>query len=249
MSSIQATFIAMFQEPIATYLKTSIIKQAIEKNIITTDIISILEHVNNNHHKIDDTPYGGGAGQVIRIDIIAPLIELALNKNLLPRESKRVILLDPTGVTFNQSQAARLSNYQELIFVCARYEGIDARIDNFVDEKISLGDFVMSNGDLAALSIFDAVVRLKPGVLGNSMSLSHESHNNGRLESSNYTRPENYAGLKGPKVLQSGNHEEINNYKIIESLIKTLELRPDLLLNNPLSLIEKKLLRQKNERK
>jgi tRNA (guanine37-N1)-methyltransferase len=118
-----------------------------------------------------------------------------------------------------------------------------------VDEKISLGDFVMSNGDLAALSIFDAVVRLKPGVLGNSMSLSHESHNSGRLESSNYTRPENYKGLKVPKILQSGNHEEIHNYKIMDALIKTLELRPDLLINNPLSAAEKKLLRQKNERK
>ncbi len=246
---MHATFIAMFQEPITTYLKTSIIKHAIEKNIISTNIISILEHVNNNHHKIDDTPYGGGAGQLIRIDIIEPLIELALKTSLEQREAKRVILLDPTGITFNQSHALRLSTYEELIFVCARYEGIDARIDNFVDEKISLGDFVMSNGDLSALSIFDAVVRLKPGVLGNSMSLSHESHNSGRLESSNYTRPENYKGLKVPKILQSGNHEEIHNYKIMDALIKTLELRPDLLINNPLSAEEKKLLRQKNERK
>lgn len=246
---MHATFIAMFNEPINTYLKTSIIKHAIDKNVITSNIISILEHVNNNHHKIDDAPYGGGAGQVIRIDIIEPLIEFALKTNLEPRETKRVILLDPTGITFNQSHAARLSNYEELIFVCARYEGIDARIDNFVDEKISLGDFVMSNGDLAALSIFDAVVRLKPKVLGNSMSLSHESHNNGRLESSNYTRPENYKGFKVPKILQSGNHEEINNYKIMDSLSKTLQLRPDLLINNPLSPIEKKLLRQKNDAK
>ena len=229
MSTFHATFIAMFHEPIASYLQTSIIKQAIDNKIIFPSIISILESVNYNHHAIDDTPYGGGAGQLIKIDVIEPLITQALSKNNFTREQKRVVLLDPSGIKFDQKQAQRLACYEEIIFICPRYEGIDARIHYFTDEAISLGDFILSNGDIAALSVFDAIARLKPNVLGNACSLEQESYNNGRLEASNYTRPKVFKGYEVPKVLQSGDHKSIADYKTIESLSKTLLLRPDLL--------------------
>lgn len=242
MSHFYATFIAMFHEPINSYLQTSIIKQAIDNKVIVPNIISILESVNHNHHQIDDTPYGGGAGQLIKIDIIEPLIKKALSLTNLHREQKRVVLLDPAGKPFNQKEAQRLSTYDEIIFICPRYEGIDARIHYFIDEAISLGDFILSNGDIAALSMFDAIARLKPQVLGNQVSLQEESYNNYRLESSQYTRPKVFMGHEVPKVLQSGDHQSIAQYKLLESLMKTMTLRPDLLQNCSINQAEENFL-------
>lgn len=224
----------MIKEPLDLWLSSSILGRAQRQGIISTKIISLLEQV-SSHHKIDDTPYGGGAGELMRIDIIAPLIKQALDLDTsILRSQKRVILLDPSGQTFNHKHAERLADYKELIFVCGRFEGIDARIYYYIDEALSLGDFVMSCGDLAALSIFDATARLVPGVLGNTDSLIHESHNAGRLENSNYTRPASYENLNVPEVLQKGNHELIAAARKLESLLKTRELRPDLLEKIPL---------------
>lgn len=240
----QATFITMFKGVLEPILSSSVLGRAEKKGLIKTNIVSLLHELNNDHHKLDDTPYGGGPGELMRVDVVAPIIDKALTEHpMRDRTKKRIILLDPSGQVFNQACAKRLSTYEELIFVAGRFEGIDARIHHYVDEAISLGDFVLSNGDIAALAIFDATARLIPGVLGNFESIKEESHNQGRLEASLYTRPASYEGHDVPSVLKNGNHEAIARFKKRESAQKTTVLRPDLLMNYPLSEEEKTLLK------
>lgn len=232
----------MFDEPITTVVNSSIIGRAVQSTILSIHVESILSSV-ANHHEIDDTPYGGGPGELMKISVIAPLITKSLARHEhIPRTKKRVLLMDPAGSVFSQADAKRLSTYDELIFVCGRYEGIDARVHNYVDEAISLGDFVLSCGDLAAVAIFDATARMVEGVLGNLESTLHESHVAGRLESSHYTRPKIYDGYEVPAVFQSGNHHAIEQERLRESLQKTRTLRPDLLEKYPLTNVEHALL-------
>jgi tRNA (guanine37-N1)-methyltransferase len=243
VTSLRATFITMFEQPIKAWLDSSIIARARQKAILDTHIESILDSVGGNHHKVDDTPYGGGPGELMRIDVIEPLISQALARHpTIERQAKRVILLDPAGKPFDQAGAKRLARYQELIFVCGRYEGIDARIHHYVDEAISVGDFVLSSGDVAAMVVFDSTARMIEGVLGNLSSIEHESHFHGRLESSHYTRPIKYQGHLVPQVYQGGNHKEIEIARERESIVKTAQLRPDLVKIKPLSDHEIKLL-------
>ncbi|MCA9507845.1 MAG: tRNA (guanosine(37)-N1)-methyltransferase TrmD, partial [Myxococcales bacterium] len=209
--TFKAQFIAMFEQPIRAWAESSIIGRAQKNSLIDIHIESILNSVRGNHHKVDDTPYGGGPGELMRIDVVEPLIKKALGRHHdISRAKKRVVMLDPAGTPFNQDHAKRLASYHELIFVCGRYEGIDARIHHFVDEAISLGDFVLSNGDVAAMAVFDACVRMQPGFLGNYSSIEQESHMNHRLEASHYTRPREYHGFLVPQVFQNGNHQEID---------------------------------------
>jgi tRNA (guanine37-N1)-methyltransferase len=237
-----AIFITMFKEPITAWLNSSIIGRAHKNGILQSKVISILEQVSFDHHQVDDTPYGGGPGELMKINIIAPLIEHALSlNNNIARSQKRVILLDPAGRVFNQEHASRLAGFQELILICGRYEGIDARIHHYVDEAISLGDFILSSGDLAAMAIFDATARMIKGVLGNEASTEQESHAHGRLEASNYTRPKEYLGHEVPLVYYSGHHHHINQAKTCESIYRTLKIRPDLLEKYPLNDEEKAL--------
>lgn len=239
-----ATFISMFEEPVLSWLNSSIIARAHKNDIIKTHLESILASVAFNHHAVDDTPYGGGPGELMKINIIAPLIEKALARNPdSERHRKRVLLMDPAGQVFTQTCAKRLSQFDELIFVSGRYEGIDARVHHFVDEAISIGDYVLSSGDVAAMVIFDATVRMIEGVLGNKQSSLTESHAEGRLESSQYTRPPVYQGFAVPPVLQSGNHAEINRARNLESLYRTNLLRPDLIDKFPLTSVEKDMLK------
>lgn len=242
MHKISAIFITMFKEPLLLWLESSLMGKARQKNLIKTEVISILEHMNFDHHAVDDTPYGGGPGELMKISVAHSLINKALDMNKdLAREKKRVIFLDPSGRTFDQDTAKRLAQYDELIFLSGRYEGIDARVHHYVDEAISLGDFVLSSGDMAALTIFDATARMVDGFLGNAQSIDSESHINGRLEASLYTRPKSYDGHDVPLVFQSGNHKEIEKARALESLKKTLKLRPDLAKKYPFSLDEQKL--------
>lgn len=244
MSKLVATFITMSDEPLRTWLENSIINRALKKEILSVHIEEILKSV-KNHHEVDDTPYGGGPGELMKINIIAPLIQKALRR--FPerdRQKKRVLLMDPAGIQFSQEHAERLQSYEELIFVAGRYEGIDARVYHYIDEAISLGDFVLSSGDLAAAAIFDATARLTHGVLGNKDSVLHESHQQGRLESSHYTRPINFEGHEVPLVLQNGNHALIDKARKIEGLYRTLFQRADLIEKYPLSDEEKVLLKE-----
>jgi tRNA (guanine37-N1)-methyltransferase len=217
--------------------------------LIGVSVTSVLDHV-ANHHQADDTPYGGGPGELLRVDVMAPLIKEALGLNKeIARDRKRVVLMDPGGQPFSQAHAERLSHFEELIFVCGRYEGVDARIHHYVDEAISLGDFVLSAGDIAAVAIFDACARLIDGVLGNSSSKLSESHQSGRLESSHYTRPLDFEGHVVPEVLRSGNHALIEKARALEAINKTHSLRPDLLQRYPLSDQERELLLRANASK
>lgn len=241
MSKLHATFISMAREPFQSWLSHSIIGRAQKKGLVQAETEAILESV-HSHHEIDDTPYGGGPGELLKIDVIAPLIKKTLERTSAPRDKKRVLLMDPSGISFEQKVAERLLNYEELIFVSGRYEGIDARIYHYVDEAISLGDFVLSSGDLAALAIFDAIARLHQGVLGNRESIVHESHQKGRLECSHYTRPLVYDGREVPLVLKSGDHKAIEKARLQEGILKTQTLRPDLLMTFPLTEEEKALL-------
>jgi tRNA (guanine37-N1)-methyltransferase len=243
MPKLTATFIAMFNEPINSWLNTSIIARAQKNNVLSLRIASILESVAYNHHAVDDTPYGGGPGELMKIDIIVPLIKRALEfHGQTDRVKQRVILMDPAGVVFTQKDAERLALYEELVFVCGRYEGIDARIHHYVDEALSVGDFILSSGDLAAMAICDATVRMVDGVLGNKISSALESHSHGRLEASHYTRPAVYDGREVPSVFKNGHHQEIEEFRMQESAYKTSLLRPDLLTAFPLSSEEKILL-------
>jgi len=246
MPRLNATFITMFKEPISVWLGSSVIGRAHKKNILSTKVISILETVSSNHHLVDDTPYGGGPGELMKIDVIVPLIEMAMAQNKeCPRKKKRILLMDPAGQLFSQKDAKRLSNYEELIFISGRYEGIDARIHNFVDEAISIGDFVVTSGDLPAMVIFEATARMIPGFFLNNSSQIDESHMAGRLEASLYTRPTVFRGLSVPAVFQSGNHKEIAREKSLESVLKTRHLRPDLLDKFPLTDDEKAILEER----
>lgn len=242
MPKISATFITMFKEPMLLWLNSSLMAKAQQKKLISTHVISILEHVGFDHHAVDDTPYGGGPGELMKIDVAVSLIRkaLAINEDI-PRDQKRVILMDPAGRTFDQNEAKRLSLYQELIFLSGRYEGIDARVHHYVDEALSLGDFVLSSGDMAALTIFDATARMVEGFLGNSASIESESHFDGRLEASLYTRPKSFEGHEVPEVFQSGHHQAIKKAQLQESLQKTAKLRPDLLEKYPFSSEEQKV--------
>ena len=240
----------MFKEPLLSWLSSSVIGRAHRQGILASEVVSILEHVGFNHHAADDTPYGGGPGELLRIDIIEPLIRKALDKNLnTPRQKKRVLLMDPAGEVFSHQHAQRLSRFDELIFVCGRYEGIDARIHHYVDEAVSLGDFVLSSGDLAAMAIFDAAARMIEGVLGNQHSIVQESHAQGRLEASLYTRPKSYDGFVVPEIYCAGHHQEIQKAKEQESLVRTQVVRPDLLEKYPLSGHEQAMLHKALEQK
>ena len=243
MAKMRATFITMFKEPIRSWLDSSIIGRAHKKGILTSEVVSILEEVSFDHHAVDDTPYGGGPGELMRIDIIEPLIKKTLAHNpTLPRSQKRVLLMDPAGVPFTQEHARRLAGYGELIFIAGRYEGIDARIHHYVDEALSVGDFVLSGGDIAAMAMCDATVRMIEGVLGNSQSAILESHYNGRLEASHYTRPKTYEGHEVPDVYCGGHHHEINKALARESIYRTSVVRPDLLEKYPPDEVERAVL-------
>lgn len=243
MPKLTATFIAMFNEPITAWLGSSIIARAQHLKIFSATVESILASVSHDHHAIDDTPYGGGAGELMKINIIAPLIERALAKRpQIEREKKRVVLMDPAGARFCQQDAQRLATYDELILICGRYEGIDARIHHYVDEALSIGDFVLSSGDIAAMAICDATIRMVAGVLHNPMSIAHESHMHGRLEGSHFTRPNIFDGHVVPAVLQSGDHKAIERWRTMEAVYRTQKQRPDLFETFPLSPEEHELL-------
>jgi tRNA (guanine37-N1)-methyltransferase len=243
MRTLQATFISMFDEPISTWLETSLLGRAQKNRIIQCHVKSVLKALSFDHHAADDTPYGGGPGELLKIDVLEPLIKNALARYPdIPRTQKRVLLMDPAGTVFNQAQAKLLASYEELIFVCGRYEGFDARIYHYIDDAISLGDFVLSSGDLAAMAIFDATVRHIDGFLGNQDSPVYESHQGGRLEGSLYTRPKSYDGHDVPEVFCKGNHGAISKARDLESLVKTKILRPDLIQKYPLTKDELALL-------
>jgi tRNA (guanine37-N1)-methyltransferase len=205
-------------------LESSIIGRAREKGLVDINIVNLRDFGLGRYRQVDDTPYGGGAGMVLRADVIKAAVD-SVNT-----ERSIVVLMDPVGTPFKQDRAQALTEQEHLIFICGHYEGVDARIrDTLVDEMISIGDFVLTGGELPTMVVVDAVVRLLPEVLGNRDSLSEESFNNGFLEAPVYTRPAEFMGVSVPKILLSGHHKKIEEFRAEESLRMTQEHRPDLL--------------------
>lgn len=208
------------------YFKESILGRAVKNQVIRIECHQLRDYAKDKHHSVDDRPYGGGSGMVLKPDVVVEAI-----RDLKKRyQIDHVVALSPRGLLFNHSEAKRLTQFKSVLFLCGRYEGIDQRaLDLVVDEEISIGDYVLTGGELAAQVVVDAVSRLVPGVVGNEEGIQEESHSNGLLEYPHYTRPEQFEGLKAPDVLLSGNHEEIRKWKQQQSLEITKKNRPDLL--------------------
>lgn len=209
------TILTIFPKIFDSYFDESIIKRAREKNIIEINPINIRDYAADKHKTADDKPYGGGTGMVMKLEPIYKALKDSEKGN---KNRRIIILLTPQGKKFDQNMARRLSKFKELVLICGRYEGIDSRIEKFVDEKISIGDYVVTGGELPATVIIDAVTRLLPGVLGNAESIKEETHASiGMIEYPQYTRPEIFEAerrkLRVPKVLLSGNHEKIKEWR------------------------------------
>ncbi|CUO10059.1 tRNA (guanosine(37)-N1)-methyltransferase TrmD [Clostridium paraputrificum] len=216
----------------------SIIGRAREKDLVNLEYYNIRDYSLNKHKKVDDYPYGGGAGMVMTPQPIIDSIKAAKEKN-----SGKVIFLGPRGKTFNQEMAQELSKEENLIFLCGHYEGIDERAYKHIDMEVSLGDFVLTGGEMAAIPVIDSVLRLIPGVLGKEESFMDESYSDGLLEYPQYTRPEVYEDERVPEVLVSGHHENIRKWRRKQSLLITKERRKDLYKNIQLTKEDIKILK------
>lgn len=214
--------LSLFPEIIDSFFKSSIMAKAVEKGLVEYSVINIRDFAEDRHKTCDDAPYGGGAGMVLKPGPLAEALDF------VDGSLKRVIYPSPSGIKFDQSQAERLADYDELVFICGRYEGIDQRIiDMYVDEEISIGDYVISSGEISTLVIIDSIYRLLEGVIS-SESLVEESFTDGLLEYPHYTRPSEFRGLQVPDVLLSGNHARINEWRQSKRIQKTRENRPDI---------------------
>jgi len=232
--SILTLFPEMFDSP----LKCSLIGKAIERGIIQIDVINLRDYALDKHKQVDDYPYGGGAGMVIKADVALR----ALRELRRVDPEARTILMSPAGRTLSQELARELAREEKLLVLCGHYEGIDERVLTEIDDQVSIGDYILTGGETAALVLIEVVVRLVPGVLGSEVSIDDESFNDGLLEYPQYTRPRQVGDLEVPAVLLSGNHEEIRRWRKKESIRKTLLMRPDLLLKKRLDEEERRFL-------
>lgn len=226
---ILTLFPSMFEGP----LSESIIGKAVDKKIVSIHAKNFRDYSDNKHKTVDDYPFGGGAGMLLKAQPIVDALDDLASKN--PDTKKRIILMDPAGKTFNQEMAEELSEEEHLIFVCGHYEGFDERIKPYVTDEVSIGDFILTGGELGAMVIIDSVVRLLPETLGNEISNQTDSFSTGLLEHPQYTRPRNFRGDEVPEVLFSGNHAKIAEWQEKESLRKTWQRRPELLQKRELT--------------
>ncbi|WP_026559373.1 tRNA (guanosine(37)-N1)-methyltransferase TrmD [Bacillus sp. J37] len=235
-------FLTLFPEMFYGVLNESILKKAQEKEAVTFNVINFREYSSNKHQNVDDYPYGGGAGMVLTPQPIFDAVEdIRKQHNSKPK----VILVCPQGERFTQAKAEQLAREDHLLFVCGHYEGYDERIrEHLVTDEISIGDFVLTGGELASMVITDSIVRLLPGVLGNEDSPILDSYSSGLLEHPHYTRPADFRGLKVPEVLLSGNHKLIAEWREEQSLKRTFERRPDLLEKYPLTEKQKAIIKK-----
>lgn len=228
---MRVDIVTLFPGLFETFIVTSLVGRATKTGALTVRFRSPREHGLGKHRSVDDTPYGGGSGMVMRVDVLVACIEALdteAETNAQPRA--RRVLLTPQGRPFNQAMAASLACEPAIMLVCGRYEGFDERVRGFADEEVSLGDFVMTGGEVAAMAVIEATARLLPGVLGNAESIREESHGEaGLLEYPQYTRPVEFRGRRVPDVLVGGNHAEIAKWRNARSLERTRERRPDLL--------------------
>lgn len=229
--------VTLFPEMFDGPLGHSIVSRAIDKGLVEVNRVNFRQFGKGKHQVVDDTPYGGGAGMLLKPDPLFEAMESIETRE--PETKKRVILMDPAGKPFNQAMAEDFSKEEHLVFLCGHYEGYDERIRSLVTDEVSLGDYVLTGGELAAMVMIDASVRLLPSALGNASSAETDSHSSGLLEHPHYTRPAEYKGMKVPDVLMSGNHAKIDEWRHRESLKRTFFRRPDMLEKRELTQQEK----------
>lgn len=218
-----------------TPMDVSMMKAAQDAQIIEFETHNFREYAVNKHGHVDDYPYGGGAGMLLRVEPVVEALE-----SLMPSQNTRIILTDPAGKTFTQAMAHEWSQADHLIFICGHYEGFDERIRSYVTDEVSVGDYVLTNGEIPTLLMIDATVRLMPQVVGNQSSIVEESHQSHLLEYPQYTRPQEYRGMKVPEILLSGHHENVAAWRLKEAIRRTYLNRPDMLEGVNLSSQEQK---------
>ncbi len=224
--------VTLFPELIDIYTKNGIIGRAVENNLFEIGFVNLRDYSQDKHKKVDDYPYGGGPGMLLKPEPMFNALDAIKEQN------SYIIYLSPKGNLFNQNKAKEFSKKDHIILIAGHYEGIDQRIiDKYVDEEISMGDYVLTSGELPVLTIVDAVGRLLPGVLGSDESAIEESHSDGLLEYPQYTRPESYQGMNVPEILLSGHHKKIEEWRLYKAIEITLKRRPDLIKDK--SIIEK----------
>lgn len=240
---ILTLFPNMFTAP----LGESIIKRAIDRGLVQIAIYNIRDYATDRHHVVDDSPYGGGPGMVLKPEPIFKAVESVLGEK--GKSGIPVLLLTPQGRIFDQQAAQELARYREMVMICGHYEGVDERVrERLVTDEISIGDYILSGGELAAMVVVDAVVRQLPGALGSEASVGEDSHVGGLLEYPQYTRPQSFRGWEVPEVLLSGNHASIARWRREQSILRTLKRRPELLERAALSEKERRMVaRMKRE--
>lgn len=229
---MKISVITLFPNLFIPFFSTSILDRAQDKGMVEYELVDLRQFGVGTHKSVDDRPFGGGPGMILRADVLAKALE-SVKKTVSNKQRAITILMSASGKTYNQTNAADLSHKDHLIFICGHYEGVDQRfIDKYVDEEISIGDYVLTGGELPALVVIDSIVRLLPGVLKKEEAVEEESFSpeiSGQLEYPQYTRPEEFEGVKVPEILLSGNHGEIKKWRAQKSREKTEKLRPDLL--------------------
>lgn len=240
---MQFHIISIFPEMFSSPLSASLLKKAQDKGVVSCTVHNLRDYATGKHRTTDDVPYGGGPGMVMKPEPIVAALDAVCQLLVNPWR----ILLSPQGKLLTQAKVTDLASRGALVLVCGRYEGIDERVRSFVDEEISVGDYILSGGEIAALVIIDAVARLVPGVVGRKESTEEESFSAGLLEYPQYTRPEQFRGLRVPDVLLSGNHAEIAGWRRRQALLRTRARRPDLFAKVPISEEERRWLNPSNE--
>ncbi len=236
---MQFEVFTLLPEVFPPYLESSIIQRARQRGLVSINIYNIRDHTHDKHHVTDDTPYGGGGGMIIKPEPVFEAVESILG----PKPACPVILLTPQGRVFSQAVASELSRDEKIALLCGRYEGIDERIrKHLVTDEISIGDYVLTGGELPALILIDAVTRLIPNALGDPDGPADDSHATGLLEYPHYTRPPEFRGWKVPEILLSGDHGKVAQWRREQSLLRTLVRRPDLLGRTELKKSEREFL-------
>ncbi len=238
---MRVDILTIFPEIFQCWLGSSILKRAIERELVDIRVHNIRDYTHDKHHTVDDYPYGGGAGMIFKPEPVFETVE-AVKAAVSEEGALPIIMLTPQGRLFSQQVAAELAGQRNMVLICGRYEGVDARVhEHLVTDEISIGDYVLSGGETAAMVVMDAVVRLIPGVLGSEESALDDSHVAGLLEYPQYTRPAEYRGWPVPEVLLSGNHAQIARWRREQSIRRTLERRPELLEKAALTSKERQL--------
>lgn len=237
---MKVTILTLFPEMFEGYLNTSILKRAISKKAIEVEVVNIRDYTKDKYGRTDTPPIGGGAGLIFKCQPLVDCIKAVSNEN------SHVCLFSPRGSTFNQNKAKEFAKMDHLVLVCGHYEGVDERVNDYVDELISIGDYVLTGGEIPAMAVTDAVMRLLDGAI-TSDSLEDESFNEPLLEYPQYTEPYDYEGQTVPDILYSGNHEAIKKWRRKQSLLLTRKYRPDLFEKLELSKQDKKLLQEADE--